>query len=148
MTLLLYHFIGWSSSHIEKSKNYTLGRVGNFSILGLRLPNRFPSLKYSFSVITFILRSAVKKNSKFDCQRTDDQISIRKNIAGSNKRFEDLVVKNNIDTVHKIWKNSVKLYGEKNCLGTRLVAINISRLVSFVAFSCNICYKKNSFLFK
>ena len=64
-------------------------------------------------------RSAVKKNSKFHCERTDDQISIRKNISGSNKLFEDLVVKNNIDTVHKIWKNSVKLYGEKNCLGTR-----------------------------
>ena len=66
-----------------------------------------------------LLRSTVKKNSKFERHTTDDQISIRKNISGKNKHFEDLVVKNNIDTVHKIWKNSVKLYGEKNCLGTR-----------------------------
>ena len=71
----------------------------------------------------------MKKNSKFQCERTDDKISIRKNISGNNKRFEDLVVKNNVDTIHKIWKNSVKLYGAKTCLGTRLVAIikNIRR---------------------
>ena len=72
-----------------------------------------------YPIINVLTRSTVKKNSKFDRQRTDDKISIRKNISGKNKRFEDLVVKNNIDTVHKIWENSVKLYGEKNCLGTR-----------------------------
>lgn len=65
------------------------------------------------------LRSEVKKNSKFTCKRTDDYISITKDTKEGNKFFEDLVVKNNIDTVYKIWKNSVKLYGSKNCLGTR-----------------------------
>ena len=61
----------------------------------------------------------MKKRSRVNWKTTEEYISLKKDIKGNNKYFEDLVIKNNIDTVYKIWKNSVEVYGSKNCLGTR-----------------------------
>ena len=61
----------------------------------------------------------MKKRSRFSLKTSEEYISLKKEVKTTNKYFEDLVVKNNIDTVYKIWKNSVAVYGSKNCLGTR-----------------------------
>ena len=37
----------------------------------------------------------------------------------SHKVYQDVILKDQVDTMDKIWSTSVKRYGKKNCLGTR-----------------------------
>ena len=34
----------------------------------------------------------------------------------------ELIKRNNVDTVYKVWQNSVRTYGSKHCLGTRKIS--------------------------
>ena len=71
----------------------------------------------------------MKKRSRFSLKTSEEYISLKKEVKTTNKYFEDLVVKNNIDTVYKIWKNSVAVYGSKNCLGTRYPSIEMIKFL-------------------
>ena len=63
----------------------------------------------------------MKKNKKCNWKKTDTYISVSRNIEKEKKSHVELIKKNNVDTVYKVWQNSVKTYGDKKCLGTRQV---------------------------
>ena len=39
----------------------------------------------------------------------------------SHKVYQELILKDNVDTMDKVWNNSVEKYGARRCLGTRKV---------------------------
>ena len=63
----------------------------------------------------------MEKDKKCTWKKTDTYISVSRNIKKEKKSHVELIKKNNVDTVYKVWQNSVKTYGDKNCLGTRQV---------------------------
>ena len=68
-----------------------------------------------------LFRAQVEKNKKCNWKKTDTYISVTRNIEKEKKAHVELIKKNNVDTVYKVWQNSVKTYGHKKCLGTRQV---------------------------
>lgn len=64
-------------------------------------------------------RKEVKKNTNYSWKRTEDYISVTKNVLKETEQHTNLIKKNNVDTIFKVWQNSVQTYGDKKCLGTR-----------------------------
>jgi len=63
----------------------------------------------------------VKENSLFTLNQTDDFISISKKVKQEKDQHKELIKDKNVDTVYKLWQNSVNNFKGKNCLGTRQV---------------------------
>jgi len=53
--------------------------------------------------------------------RNDQFISYTKETTTNNRVYEELILKNDVDTVDKVWTNAVSLYQDRLCLGTREV---------------------------
>jgi len=67
-------------------------------------------------------RSKVKKNSNwYEVANNDAYISWTKDTSPEHQVYRDLILQNKVDTVDKVWNNSVKLYSKKSCLGTRTI---------------------------
>ena len=64
----------------------------------------------------------MKENSLYNWKRTDDYISVTRSVKKEKAQHTELIKRNNVDTVYKVWQNSVRTYGSKHCLGTRKIS--------------------------
>jgi len=67
-------------------------------------------------------RAKVKKAANWHhVKTTKEYVGVMQETSTENVVYEDLILKNNIDTVDKVWNNAVLRYESKLCLGTRRV---------------------------
>jgi len=64
----------------------------------------------------------VKKGANWhELKQNENYVGVVQETSTDNQVYRDLILKNNVDTVDKVWNNAVKLYDEKLCLGTRKI---------------------------
>merc|ERR1719376_1794134 len=56
-----------------------------------------------------------------EIEPTEDYVGVMQETSTDNDVYRELILKNNVDTVDKVWNNAVKLYDQKHRLGTRQV---------------------------
>jgi len=77
---------------------------------------------YLLVQLPFLKREKVKKIAKwYELANNENHISWTNETSPDHKDYSKLILKNNIDTVDKLWNNSAKVYNNKPCLGTRKV---------------------------
>ena len=57
----------------------------------------------------------------YHVRSTNEYVGVMQETSTKNDVYEDLILKNSIDTVDKVWNNAVLRYESKLCLGTRRV---------------------------
>jgi len=67
-------------------------------------------------------RAEVKKGANWhEITQNENYVGVVQETSTDNQVYRDLILKNNVDTVDKVWNNAVKLYDKKLCLGTRKI---------------------------
>jgi len=67
-------------------------------------------------------RAEVKTGAAWhETSKNDQFISYSQETRTDNKVYNELILKNDVDTVHKVWTTAVSMYQDRLCLGTREV---------------------------
>jgi len=67
-------------------------------------------------------RAQIKKAANWhEIEEKENYVGVVQETSTDNDVYRELILKNNVDTVDKVWNNAVQLYDQKLCLGTRKV---------------------------
>eukprot|EP00092_Neocalanus_flemingeri_P024233 GFUD01026282.1.p1 GENE.GFUD01026282.1~~GFUD01026282.1.p1 ORF type:complete len:737 (-),score=160.12 GFUD01026282.1:30-2240(-) len=77
---------------------------------------------YLFVQKPWAKRAEIKKAANWhEIASNENHVGVIQETSTENEQYRELILKNNVDTVDKVWNNAVDLYDQKLCLGTRTV---------------------------